>query len=72
MINAKAELIHSSYANDFRKDLDDFLNKIDVRQIVKMEYSTTYTGSSRMFSVLIMYISMEDVRTSKIEGILGN
>lgn len=72
MVKGKTKVISNSHGLTFEDRVDDFLDTIDIRQIVKMEYSTNNQGSSTIYTVLIIYISMEDVRSSKIDNILDN
>ena len=72
MIKGKSKVISNSHGATFELRVDEFLDTIDVRQIVKMEYSTNSLGNSTIYSVVIVYISIEDVRNSKIDGILEN
>ena len=71
MINAKVNLIMDSNQYEFKKNLQTFLETIDIRQIVKSEFSTCCTSSgSTHFSVLIYYVGIDDIRDAKIDNIL--
>lgn len=67
MINAKVKVIQSNDEEWFEELMNGFLSKIDVRQIVKTEYSTS---SSTKFSAMIYYVGIDDIRDAKIENIL--
>jgi len=71
MINAKVNLIMDSNHYEFRKNLQTFLETIDIRQIVKTEFSTCCASNgSTHFSILIYYVGIDDIRDAKIDNIL--
>jgi len=71
MINAKVKVINETSEYAFEKELNNFLETIDSRQIVKTEFSTCCTSAGSVkFSVLIYYVGIDDIRDVKIENIL--
>jgi hypothetical protein len=74
MINAKVKIIESAIesAFDFEEKFNAFLKTIDVRQIIKTEFSTSQGEYSRVFkTVVIYYLELEDIREAKIDNILS-
>jgi hypothetical protein len=71
MIVPKVEIINSSDAHDLQNEINEFLSDMDVRQIVKMEYSNSRHQYNQTYSCLIMYIGLDDVRDIKIETVLS-
>ena len=70
MINAKVKFIHN-YSWEIDKNVNDFLQTIDVRQIIKIEMSTISDKNvGNQVTCLIMYLELADIRESKIESIL--
>jgi hypothetical protein len=65
MINDKAKFI-ITFTSMIDREVNNFLQTIDVRQIIKIEITPTDT----QIVCLIMYLDMEDIRESKIESIL--
>jgi hypothetical protein len=70
MINAQVKVIENGNTEFFRSLMNEFLKTIDVRQIVKTEYSTSIYGNSFKFSAMIYYVGIEDIRDAKIDNIL--
>lgn len=70
MINAKVKLFYGDYTGHLQDEINEFLQKIDVRQIIKTEYSTAASNSSYRYTVIIYYIELSDVRDIKIENVL--
>lgn len=56
MINAKCKMLYDEYATQLEVKVNQFLQTIDIRQIVKIDY--------------IIYVDIEDIREAKIESIL--
>lgn len=71
MTNAKAKIITEWNLNQFSKTLNDFLKTIDVRQIIKTEYSTSMSTSSTVYSAVIYYVDFEDIRDIKLDNVLN-
>jgi hypothetical protein len=67
MINAKVKYI-ISYPSMIDREVNNFLQTIDVRQIIKIDF--VYVGSDSQIICLIMYLELADIRESKIESIL--
>ncbi len=74
MINAKVKIIEEDYPSNLESELNEFLETIDVRQIIKTEYSTGISAgqydTKRLSSVVIYYIGFEDIRDVKISNVL--
>jgi len=74
MINAKVKIIEEDYPSDLEEELNEFLKTIDVRQIIKTEYSSGISAgqydTKRTSSVIIYYIGIEDIRDVKINNVL--
>jgi hypothetical protein len=83
MINAKVKILHEDYGFSLENSINDFLKTIDVRQIIKTEYSTSISVSQystdslnlnefqvRDYSAIIYYVDYEDIRDAKIENVL--
>lgn len=69
MVNAKLKIVSGdSYGStSLEIKMNEFLNTIDVRQIIKIETRINEAGYCRAF---IYYISLEDIREIKIENVL--
>lgn len=70
MINAKVKMFHSEYSNRLEGEINEFLQTIDVRQIIKTDYSIASTDSSYRYTAIIYYVGLEDIRDAKIENVL--
>ncbi len=74
MIRAKVKILHEDYGFSLENSINDFLKTIDVRQIIKTEYSTSISVSQystiRDYSAIIYYVDYEDIRDAKIENVL--
>lgn len=71
MVNVKVKIFHENDESWLEKKVNEFLETIDIRQIVKTEYSTS--GDSYVkHSIIIYYMNLEDVRDIKIDNILDN
>lgn len=70
MINAKVKVINTDWYSELERQINDFLKTIDVRQIIKTEYSSSVHSHVKSFSVIIYYIKIEDVRDLKIDHVL--
>ena len=71
MINAKVKVINEISEYSFGEEVNNFLEAIDIRQIVKSEFSTCCTSTGGVkYSVLIYYVGIDDIRDAKIENIL--
>ena len=62
MINAKVKVINTDWYSELERQINDFLKTIDVRQIIKTEYSSSLSSHVKSFSVIIYYVEIEDVR----------
>ncbi len=74
MINAKVKIIEEDYPSNLEEELNKFLKTIDVRQIIKTEYSSGISAgqydTKRTSSVIIYYVGFEDIRDIKISNVL--
>ena len=80
MINAKVKIFYEDLlqrhqsAHTLENVVNDFLKTIDVRQIIKTEYSSSMAVSQyttiRSYSAIIYYVELADVRDAKIENVL--
>lgn len=70
MINAKVKILSADYESYLEDSVNQFLQTIDVRQILKTEYSSSIGHSSPIYSVVIYYVELADVREAKIENVL--
>ncbi len=74
MINAKVKIIEEDYPSNLEEELNKFLKTIDVRQIIKTEYSSGISAgqydTKRTSSVIIYYVGFEDIRDIKIDNVL--
>ena len=74
MINAKVKIFYEDQAHTLENSVNAFLQKIDVRQIIKTEYSTCVAAGQystvRSHSAIIYYVEFEDIRDAKIDKVL--
>jgi hypothetical protein len=74
MINAKVKILGDETASGLQSKVNEFLSGIDVRQIIKTEYSSSVSTSNynthRSYSVIIFYVDFEDIRDAKIDNVL--
>jgi hypothetical protein len=70
MINAQVKVINTDWYSQLERQINDFLKTIDVRQIIKTEYSSSISSHAKSFSVIIYYVQIEDVRDLKIDNVL--
>ena len=68
MINAQVKIIYADFPLNLEVQINDFLKTIDVRQIIKTEYSSSVHSHVKSFSVIIYYVEIEDVRDLKIDN----
>jgi hypothetical protein len=71
MVTPKIKVITAratSWPSWLEKDVQTFLNTLDIRQIVKIDYSAT----NDYYICSIIYLEMEDVRDMKISTLLDN
>lgn len=72
MISPKSKFFESSSSTGIESQVDLFLSKIDVRQIVKMEHGYGGGSGSTYFSCMIVYFeNFSDVENLKAEGVVG-
>jgi hypothetical protein len=75
MIKAKVKMFNEDYPFSLEKEINEFLETIDVRQIIKTEYSSgmslgQYEVIKKSFSAVIYYVELADVRDAKIDNVL--
>ena len=66
MASAKVRFFYDSYASDLESDVNDFLESLDVRQIIKIQHS----ASDNIFSCMIVYVELDDIRDMNIDSVL--
>ena len=69
MINAKVKILTASYTEDLEKSVNEFLETIDIRQVVKMDFTATGDDNKRIYCN-ITYVGIDDIREAKIDNIL--
>ena len=74
MINAKVKILNAEFPSTLEDLISEFLETIDVRQIIKTEYSTCVAAGQyntiRSHSAVIYYVEYEDIRDAKIDNVL--
>lgn len=74
MINTKVKILSKDNHTSLENEVNKFLETIDVRQIIKTEYSSGIAkgpySSEKLFSVIIYYVNFEDIRDIKIDNVL--
>ena len=70
MIRGKVKVFDERNYVRLENSINDFLETIDIRQVIKTEFSTTKDNSVQSFSAIIYYVQLEDIRDAKIEGVL--
>ena len=74
MINAKVKIFNEDYNAYLEDSINKFLETIDVRQIIKTEYSSSMSAGPhqtiRSYSAIIYYVELADVRDAKIDNVL--
>ena len=70
MIIAKVRAFEADYTSYLEDGISEFLRTIDVRQIIKTEFSSAGKDSSYRHSAIIYYVELADVRDAKIENVL--
>ena len=70
MINSKVKLFYGDFTSRLQDEMNEFLETIDVRQILKTEYSTAASSSSYRYTAVIYYVDLADVRNVKLDNVL--
>lgn len=70
MINAKVKVFVSEYSLHLETDVNNFLQTIDIRQVIKTEHSTSAGQLGYRYTTIIYYIDSEDIRDIKIDKII--
>lgn len=71
-MNAKIKILSAPYYSDLEDEINSFLATIDVRQIIKTEFSSAGNSSAFRYTAIIYYIGIDDIRDIKIDNILKN
>jgi len=66
MVNAKVKVIEEKWGFSLENSMNEFLKTIDVRQIIKTEFSRCENN----ITAIIYYIELADVRDIKIDNVL--
>lgn len=69
MINAKVKILTSSYTEDLETAVNEFLETIDIRQVVKMDFTATGDANKRIYCN-ITYVGIDDIREAKIVSVI--
>lgn len=69
MINAKVKILTASYTGELETLVNQFLETVDIRQVVKMDFTTTGDDNKRLYCN-ITYVGIDDIRDAKIDNIL--
>ncbi len=72
MVNAKVKVLGAEYYSYLEEEVNSFLSTIDVRQIIKTEFSCSANSTTFRHTVIIYYIGIDDIRDIKIDNILKN
>lgn len=74
MIKAKVKIFNEEQAFSLERAVNNFLETIDVRQIIKTEYSNSVSSgqynSLKSYSAIIYYVDLADIREIKIDNVL--
>ena len=70
MIKGKVKVFDERNYVRLENSINQFLETVDIRQVIKTEFSTTNYNSTLTFCAIIYYVGIEDIRDAKIEGIL--
>ena len=74
MIKAKIKIFNAEYPSTLGDLVNEFLETIDVRQIIKTEYSSSASVGQyltiRTNTAIIYYVELADVRDAKIDNVL--
>ena len=70
MVIPKVKVFDNTSALNLTNDINNFLSDKDVRQIIRLEHSCGRSEYNAIYSCLIMYIGLDDVRDIKIETVL--
>lgn len=74
MINAKVKILNEEQSFGLEHSVNKFLQTIDVRQIIKTEYSIGIAAgqynTTKSYSAIIYYVEFADIRDIKIDNVL--
>lgn len=71
MINAKLKLFESESTYHLQKEVNNFLQTIDIRQVIKTEHAAAAAQMGYRYTVVIYYIEKEDIREIRIDDVLN-
>jgi hypothetical protein len=72
MINTKVKLFEAYRSDSLERQLNEFLSTIDVRQIIKNDYSVAGAENANWkFTAIIYYVELSDIRDAKIDNVLS-
>lgn len=71
MIITKVKVFESHDSSWLEKIMNDFLQNLDARQIIKTEYSSAGGSNNNWrFTTIIYYVGIDDIREAKIDNVL--
>ncbi len=70
MIIAKVKIIESDSDFKLQREVNEFLQTIDIRQVIKTDYQVSGTKIDSKYSTIIWYVQLEDIREAKLDNIL--
>lgn len=70
MIIAKVKIIESDSNFKLQRQVNEFLQTIDIRQVIKTDYQVSGTQIDSKYSTIIWYVQLEDIREAKLDNIL--
>ena len=72
MISPKVQFFESSSPSTISYSVSDFLSKIDIRQVIKIDHGYGGGSGGTYFSCMIVYFEkFSDVEDLKLEGSVG-
>ena len=71
MINAKVKVFVSEHSHHLEKEVNSFLQTIDIRQVIKTEHSTSGAQLGYRYTTIIYYIEKEYIREIRIDDVLN-
>lgn len=68
MVNGKVKVFfNSSWYKQLEDDVNEFLSKVDIRQVISIKYN----NDSNSYSCMILYLEKSDMRDIKIDTVLS-
>lgn len=68
MVNGKVKVFNDSWHQQLEDEVNEFLSKVDIRQVISIKYST---DSNNNHSCMILYLEKSDLRDIKIDTVLS-